>query len=316
MGRAPCCDKANMKRGPWSPEEDAILKNYVESHGTGGNWIALPQKAGLKRCGKSCRLRWLNYLRPDIKHGGFTEEEDNIICTLYSQMGSRQVVSSQLPGRTDNDVKNYWNTKLKKKLLAGKSSFDMTKSIHNIGFVPANTNIPTHQPAASQSYLPKAEPYNLDYSTPQSHVSTPLQSLSDVGYGVSVSSTRNLSLDSVMHFSRPEAITHLSQSGATLENCHIVTSSQEGSGISDSTNSLATERKSVSMPGNGYHVQYTGNILMDDQFSYEFPCEFVNGNWSQEKACELVPSCNDSLVDSSHADIKPQGLNQTFANRY
>ena len=48
--------------------------------------------AGLKRCGKSCRLRWLNYLRPDIKHGGFTEEEDAIICTLYSQMGSRQVL--------------------------------------------------------------------------------------------------------------------------------------------------------------------------------------------------------------------------------
>lgn len=47
MGRAPCCDKANVKRGPWSPEEDATLKRYVETHGTGGNWIALPQKAGI-----------------------------------------------------------------------------------------------------------------------------------------------------------------------------------------------------------------------------------------------------------------------------
>lgn len=46
MGRAPCCDKANVKRGPWSPEEDATLKNYLKKHGTGGNWIALPQKAG------------------------------------------------------------------------------------------------------------------------------------------------------------------------------------------------------------------------------------------------------------------------------
>ncbi|KDP34136.1 hypothetical protein JCGZ_07707 [Jatropha curcas] len=86
MGRAPCCDKANVKRGPWSPEEDAALKRYLQTHGTAGNWIALPQKAGLKRCGKSCRLRWLNYLRPDIKHGGFTEEEDNIIFSLYNQM--------------------------------------------------------------------------------------------------------------------------------------------------------------------------------------------------------------------------------------
>ncbi|KAI3860095.1 hypothetical protein MKX03_033795 [Papaver bracteatum] len=141
MGRAPCCDKANVKRGPWSPEEDTTLKDYIRRHGTGSNWISLPQKAGLKRCGKSCRLRWLNYLRPDIKHGGYSEEEDNIICTLYKNIGSRQVfaykfftfslitswfyviirwsvIASRLPGRTDNDVKNYWNTKLKKKLMA------------------------------------------------------------------------------------------------------------------------------------------------------------------------------------------------------
>ncbi|KAJ8545963.1 hypothetical protein K7X08_018546 [Anisodus acutangulus] len=118
MGRAPCCDKANVKRGPWSPEEDAKLKTYIEQHGTGGNWITLPQKVCLKRCGKSCRLRWLNYLRPNIKHGEFTEEEDNIICSLYMSIGSRwSIIAAQLPGRTDNDIKNYWNTKLKKKLL-------------------------------------------------------------------------------------------------------------------------------------------------------------------------------------------------------
>ncbi|XP_023753079.1 transcription factor RAX2 [Lactuca sativa] len=129
MGRAPCCDKENVKRGPWSPEEDAKLKSFIDKYGTGGNWIALPHKAGLKRCGKSCRLRWLNYLRPNIKHGEFTDDEDKIICSLYASIGSRwSIIAAQLPGRTDNDIKNYWNTKLKKKLLAMLPSFQKKAS--------------------------------------------------------------------------------------------------------------------------------------------------------------------------------------------
>ncbi|KAJ8528247.1 hypothetical protein K7X08_021939 [Anisodus acutangulus] len=133
MGRAPCCDKTKVKRGPWSPDEDNILKNYLEKNGTAGNWISLPQKAGLRRCGKSCRLRWLNYLRPDIKHGGFTEEEDNIILTLYSQIGSRwSLIAANLQGRTDNDVKNHWNTKLKKKFLAAQNSYNNNSFTNNI----------------------------------------------------------------------------------------------------------------------------------------------------------------------------------------
>ncbi|KAH0859872.1 hypothetical protein HID58_088133 [Brassica napus] len=130
MGRAPCCDKANVKKGPWSPEEDGKLKDYIDKYGTGGNWIALPQKIGLKRCGKSCRLRWLNYLRPNIKHGGFSEEEDSIILRLYISIGSRwSIIAAQLPGRTDNDIKNYWNTKLKKKMLGRQKQMNCQDSL-------------------------------------------------------------------------------------------------------------------------------------------------------------------------------------------
>jgi transcription factor MYB, plant len=71
----------------------------------------------LQRCGKSCRLRWTNYLRPDLKHGEFTDAEEQTIIKLHSVVGNRwSVIAAQLPGRTDNDVKNHWNTKLKKKL--------------------------------------------------------------------------------------------------------------------------------------------------------------------------------------------------------
>ncbi|KAH0896207.1 hypothetical protein HID58_045775 [Brassica napus] len=123
MGRAPCCDKTKVKRGPWSPEEDSKLRGYIEKYGNGGNWISFPLKAGLRRCGKSCRLRWLNYLRPNIKHGDFSEEEDRIIFSLFAAIGSRwSIIAAHLPGRTDNDIKNYWNTKLRKKLMSSSSS--------------------------------------------------------------------------------------------------------------------------------------------------------------------------------------------------
>ncbi|XP_066366899.1 transcription factor RAX1-like [Miscanthus floridulus] len=145
MGRAPCCDKASVKRGPWSPEEDEQLRSYVQRNGIGCNWIALPQKAGLNRCGKSCRLRWLNYLRPDIKHGGYTEEEDRIIWLLYSSIGSRwSIIASKLPGRTDNDVKNYWNTKLKKKAMAMAAAASSDSSSSGAGaFAAPATPTPT-----------------------------------------------------------------------------------------------------------------------------------------------------------------------------
>ncbi|XP_028788109.1 transcription factor MYB80 [Neltuma alba] len=116
MGRIPCCEKDNVKRGQWTPEEDNKLSSYIAQHGT-RNWRLIPKNAGLQRCGKSCRLRWTNYLRPDLKHGQFSDSEEQTIVKLHSVFGNRwSLIAAQLPGRTDNDVKNHWNTKLRKKL--------------------------------------------------------------------------------------------------------------------------------------------------------------------------------------------------------
>ncbi|XP_078180445.1 transcription factor MYB1-like [Carex rostrata] len=116
MGRQACCRKEETNRGPWTEEEDRILKTYIQDHGE-GRWKCISKNAGLKRCGKSCRLRWLNYLRPDIKRGNISSDEEDLIIRLHNLLGNKwSLIARRLPGRTDNEIKNYWNTCLRKKI--------------------------------------------------------------------------------------------------------------------------------------------------------------------------------------------------------
>lgn len=140
MGRSPCCEKAHTNKGAWTKDEDQRLIDYIRVHGE-GCWRTLPKAAGLLRCGKSCRLRWINYLRPDLKRGNFTEDEDELIIKLHSLLGNKwSVIAGRLPGRTDNEIKNYWNTHIKRKLI--------TRGID------PQTHRPLNESAALSSSLP------------------------------------------------------------------------------------------------------------------------------------------------------------------
>lgn len=116
MGRHSCCYKQKLRKGLWSPEEDEKLLNHINKHGH-GCWSTVPKLAGLQRCGKSCRLRWMNYLRPDLKRGAFEQEEEDLIIELHAVLGNKwSQIATRLAGRTDNEIKNLWNSCIKKKL--------------------------------------------------------------------------------------------------------------------------------------------------------------------------------------------------------
>ncbi|XVF30927.1 hypothetical protein REPUB_Repub16aG0101400 [Reevesia pubescens] len=116
----------------WTEEEDYLLKKCVERYGE-GKWHRVPLLAGLNRCRKSCRLRWLNYLRPNIKRGSFAEEEVQLIIKLHKLLGNRwSLIAGRLPGRTANDVKNYWNCHLSKKLNAKETKEEDQNAMLNV----------------------------------------------------------------------------------------------------------------------------------------------------------------------------------------
>ncbi|CAN6323408.1 unnamed protein product [Urochloa humidicola] len=119
-----------LKKGPWTTAEDAMLVDHVRRHGE-GNWNAVQRLTGLLRCGKSCRLRWTNHLRPNLKKGSFSPDEELLIAQLHAQLGNKWArMAAHLPGRTDNEIKNYWNTRTKRRQRAGLPVYPPEVQLH------------------------------------------------------------------------------------------------------------------------------------------------------------------------------------------
>ncbi|CAN1224383.1 MYB-like transcription factor EOBII [Linum grandiflorum] len=147
--------EAEVRKGPWTMEEDLILINYIANHGE-GVWNSLAKAAGLKRTGKSCRLRWLNYLRPDVRRGNITPDEQLLIMDLHSKWGNRwSKIAKHLPGRTDNEIKNYWRTRIQKHLKQADHHHHQQQHHHhhhlNAAFPEASSGPTNNMAAASGS---------------------------------------------------------------------------------------------------------------------------------------------------------------------
>ncbi|BFG29463.1 hypothetical protein CerSpe_157370 [Prunus speciosa] len=174
MGRKPSGDKDRQRRGTWCAEEDKVLADYIKIHGE-GKWSHVAKKTGLNRIGKSCRLRWLNYLRPDVKRGNISPEEEDLIIRMHKLLGNKwSLIAGRLPGRTDNEIKNFWNINLSKRVLEeGRCGIKINpnnqRGIKTFNCTKASPMVPSHDDHDHDQMVENAADATLPGSVSKDH---------------------------------------------------------------------------------------------------------------------------------------------------
>ncbi|XP_059315606.1 transcription factor MYB13-like [Lycium ferocissimum] len=169
MVKAPSCEKVGLKRGKWTAEEDELLVKYIQANGE-CPWSSLPKNAGLLRCRKSCRLRWTNYLRPNLKRGKFTAEEDETIVKLHSSKGNRwSFIAQHLPGRTDNEIKNYWNSNLRRRIYNFRNPKELIKTTANVPKMAVDADGNSDKSSRKQDVVTGSEGDSIESLLPENY---------------------------------------------------------------------------------------------------------------------------------------------------
>ncbi|KAK4416965.1 Transcription factor [Sesamum alatum] len=294
MGRQPCCEKVGLKKGPWTAEEDKRLITFILTNGQ-CCWRAVPKLAGLLRCGKSCRLRWTNYLRPDLKRGLLSEYEEKMVIDLHAQLGNRwSKIASHLPGRTDNEIKNHWNTHIKKKLR--KMGID---PLTHKPLPPPTTEPPPEEAAEPKRPEEEVQPRPADTNSLQESAMMESAELDN-------------NEDKIMSLIDSTELLFVNNSDfcideiPVIESHEILLSSNENSSPPSSSSSFSSSSSSNSS---------SSNVVEDVQFSPTFDDYYSaimnSGFWDDDFSCtlELLNDFDSEMNTVNAVVVEPSVVN-------